>query len=486
MQFGYDGLSPVGAGRPHLMDLLAHIHVLLFHRRPNQDFYTKGVVGGCSLIQNMMAQDLNLKKTDHLIIVDNAETLIESEEDRDLLGKEIKEIGRRIGRVLITSRRREILGAEPVEVKALSKVEAVKFLRNRGQDKLKIAAIRRAHDVELLDVVDDLERRPIVLEAFLNAIADPATATVSKAKRKVLGLLQSDLGTFLFSDAWGRFSLEIRNLLVHMTSVADVHDAQSFRICADLCAVSVQDAEKALSESSGIASMVHIDGGIQVSFSRNFLDFCRGKGAVSQELVNLARSRYSQFISRASSFTGDRILEAFRTPLSRAAHKSAKEGDLEVARELYEQAILSDNSNGLLFDRYAYFLFHDIRDNQSALRRSQRATELLPTNGECWYTRGLIEGRLGDARAAEGSLSKAESLGVSTTRCGLQLAWAYLKCKPRPQLALAERQLLQLESITKSMAPSSRDRLEVRNLTERLRRLREYEAGSEKPSKSPG
>lgn len=476
LQFGVDGLAPIGAGRPHLMDLLAHLYTLLLGRRPNQDFYIKGVTGAAMLLQELMRAELDLKKAEHLIIVDNAETLIETDEDRDLLGRELKEVARRVGRILITSRRREILGADPVEVKPLSKLEAVKFLRDRGEGKLKVAAIKRASDVVLLSVVEDLERRPIVLEAFVNALCDPATATIEKAKTKVLGLLQKDLGTFLFSDAWSRFGKGIRKLLILMTKVADVHDAQSFRICADLSQVPLQDAEKALVESSGIASIVHIDGGIQISFSRNFLDFCKDKADVSAEVVALARSRYSQFISRSKSFTGDRILEAFRTPLARAAHKAKSDGDLDGAEELYAQAILSDSSNGLLFDRYAYFLFHDRRNNSAALHVAKRATELLASNGECWYTRGLIEARIGDSRAAEVSLAKAEALGVSQIRCALQLAWAYLKSKPRPQLGLAERTLLLLQSLTEQLPTNSRERLEVRNISERLAYLRGRES----------
>lgn len=475
LQFGVDGLAPIGAGRPHLMDLLAHLHVLLLGKYPDAEFYKKGVMGAAMVLQERMRQELDLKKADHLVVVDNAETLIESDEDRDLLGQELKEIARRVGRVLITSRRREILGADPVEVKALSKLEAVKFLRVRGETNLKIAAIKKAADVELLAVVEDLERRPIVLEAFINALGDPSFATLEKAKKKVLGMLQEDLGTFLFSDAWARLSKEIRKLLVLMTRVADVHDAQSFRICADLGQIPIQDAEKALEESSGIASVVHVGGGVQIAFSRNFLDYCKAKDGVTVEQVALARARYSQFLARARTFSGDRILEAFRSPLAKAAHRARSDGDLVAARDLYEQAILSDSANGLLFDRYAYFLFHQIHDNEAALHQAKRATELLAGNGECWYTRGLIEARLGDSRAAVSSLSKAESLGVAQVRCALQLAWAYLKSRPKPQLAQAELQVLLLDSITSSQPANSRDRLEIRNISERLAYLKAKE-----------
>jgi tetratricopeptide (TPR) repeat protein len=235
----------------------------------------------------------------------------------------------------------------------------------------------------------------------------------------------------------------------------------------------MQEAEKALEESSGIASIVTIDGALQVSFSKNFLDFCKGKDAPSAEKLAAARLAYTRFLTLAQTYSGDRVAAAFRTAAARAAHQACSNGDMEQARDLYEQAILADSTNGLLRDRYAYFLFRDIRDREAALHQSQRATQLLPQEGEVWLTRGVIEARSGDVRAAELSLAKAESLGVSSIRCGIQRAWAYLKCKPR-QVALAERQLLALESATSSQQRTSRDRVEISHIRERLNFIKEH------------
>ena len=470
-QFSVSGLSPIGAGNPHLMDLLAHLYVLLIGRHPDTSFYKRDVRSAATFLQDLMTSELHLTKNEHLIVVDNAETLIESDEERDRLGKELKDIAKRVGRILITSRRREILGAEPVEVKSLSAIDAVGFLRSRGVGKLKLTPIKRANDVELLAIVADLERRPIVLEAFISALCDPAFNTLDKAKKKVLGMLKKDLGSFLFSDSWMRFSKEIRRLLVLMVRVADVHDTQSFRICSNLCGIQIQDAEKALEESSGIASVVHVDGGMQISFSKNFTNFCKDKDVVSADDVARAVGEYSRFLSRARSFTGDRMAAAFRTPVAKAAHRAKNDGDLNAARDLFEQAIVADNTNGVLFDRYAYFLFHDMRDNKAALHQARRATDLSPSEGEVWYTRGLIEARIGEVGAAEVSLGKAESLGIDNVRCGIQLAWAYLKACPK-QLALTERQFLVLQAKTSHMPPASKVRLEIEHIGERLRNLR--------------
>ena len=187
-QFGIEGLGPIGIGQPHLMDLLSHIHILLFDVYPERDFYRKSINAAAMQMQERMRSELGLEKNQHLIVIDNAETLIENDVERDQLGQELKDIARRLGRVIITSRRREILGAEPIEVKALSTVDAVKFLRIRGGEKLKIASIKKANDGELIAVVQDLERRPLVLDAFLNALIDPNYNTLAKARNRVVGM----------------------------------------------------------------------------------------------------------------------------------------------------------------------------------------------------------------------------------------------------------------------------------------------------------
>ncbi|WP_375068281.1 type IV pilus biogenesis/stability protein PilW [Stenotrophomonas lactitubi] len=465
-QFDLDGISPVGMGNPSLHGLMIHLHKLLLGRVPDADFYKKDVGAAAVYLQSVMGDELSIKRKEHLLVIDNAETLIESDRDRELLGKEIREISRRVGRVVVTSRRREHLGAEPVEVHPLGALDAVSFLKQRGAEKLNIRALKNAKDHELLGVVGELERRPIVLDSLIGVLQDPAYDTLNKAKARVLSMLARDLGKFLFADAWTRLSQPVQRLLVLMTRVADVHDAQLLRICGDVAGVSVQDAEKALEESSGIASVVHLDGGIQVSFSKNFLDFCKGRDCRDGDVTS-ALSKYRAFLARARSFSGDRIAAAFRTPQARAAHKYRNERNLIEAEKLYEQAILADPMNGLLYDRYAYFLAQDMKKPQEALHKAGRATELLPSEAEVWFTRGLIESRMGNVRGAKISLEKAERLGFSPLRCAIQMCWAYVLTKPR-QLALAKSHYISVTSRAANLDPSSKEAIEIRRLELRL------------------
>lgn len=477
-QWGLNGLQPIAAGQPHLLELIAFLHMLLFGHYPPAEFYRFDIPQAASNLEGKIKNELKLSRKEILVVIDNAETLIENEAERILLGKELKEISRRIGRILLTSRRREFIEAFPIAIDVLTPEETIEFLRDRAK-KLKLNIINKASDIAILEAVQKLERRPIVLEAFANALTDPSVKKIDDAASRVATMLRKDLGDFLFADAWSRLSQDIRRLLLLMTRVGDVHDDQSLRICASIVGVSVQAAELALEESGGIGSMINVQGALQLTFSKNFLEYAREKSIVisngthspSDEEVSKAQSQYSTYVKNARSYSGDRIAPAFRTPQARAAHRARQEGNFEECRRLYDAAVMTDSANGWLFDRFAYFLFHDIRDNEAALHQAKKAVELLPEEGEVWLTRGLIEARLGQVRACEISVGKAEEFGVGWPRCSIQRAWAYLKCRP-VQFGLADKEIMRLRTYLQANMNDSRVQNELGLLERRLKFLK--------------
>jgi tetratricopeptide (TPR) repeat protein len=472
-RWGLGGVELISAGQPHLMGLIAHIHQLIFGKLPPEDFYRLTAAQAAMRLQQSMKLEMGIERSDHLIIVDNAETLIASDREIEVLGKELTEIARRVGRIIITSRRREALEAAPVAVEALDRLDAVALLKERGA-LLSIKAIKKASDAELLTLVTELECRPLVLEALIQALTESATVNLKAAKERVTGMLRRDLGEFLFADAWSRYSQDVKILMLLLTRMGDVIDAQQLSICADIVGVSLQLAEEALDESSGIASVVRIDGGLEVSFSQSFLAFAKdriaGSGADKRPTsadVESAQARYRRYVRAAGTISGDRVASAFRTPLAKAAYQARKDGDMIEALKLYRQAILVDRDNGWLFDRFAYFLFHDERDYPAALQQAMRATELLPDEGEVWFTRGLVESRLGLFRQTEVSMDKAQGLGIGKIRCSIQLAWAYLKARPK-QLSLASQQVNYLKQALTNTPRTDRNWIETERLIARL------------------
>lgn len=478
-RWGVDGVELIASGNPNLLGLIAHLHVLLLGRVASPEFYRLDAPQAAVRLQQLMQDELGIERDDHLIVVDNSETLISSDKDVELLGKELREISRRLGRVIITSRRREVLEATPVLVDKLKPLDAINLIKERARS-LRVRAIDRADGAQLLQVVSELGTKPVVVEAFVQALSSPASATIDKAKARVAGMLRHDLGEFLFADAWSRYSSDMKKLLLLMARVADVHDARQFAICCEICLVALPAAEEALEESSGIASLIRLSTGLEVAFSQNFLAFIRdktisigGKTYPTNADVELARHKYSQFVRSVQTFTGDRIAPAFRTPLAKAAHRARQEGRLSDALHLYQQAVLADPGNGWLFDRFAWFLFHDLRDFRSGLAEARRATELLPDEGEVWVTRGIVESRLGEYRMCEASLKRAEACGVDKVRTSTQRAWGYLKASPA-LLNLARKEIHFVQSVLKDVPRSDRRWVELDRVQGRLDYLEEH------------
>jgi tetratricopeptide (TPR) repeat protein len=314
----------------------------------------------------------------------------------------------------------------------------------------------------------------------MRALSDPSSATIKKAIARVNRMLAKDLGAFLFDDAWQRLELNLRHLLLIMVRVADVHDAVSLRLCCMQVDVPVSQAEAALGESAGIASVTHVNGGIQIEFSPNFIRFAEskkiqlldGSTVPTDGAVARVKQQYSDYLRSARRSFGDRIPQAFQHPLAKAAHIAADDGRIDDSRHYYEQAVLADPTNGWLFDRYAYFLFKNYRELESALRHAHRATELLPEQDEPWFTRGMIEARLGLRSEFESSFARAEKFGASRLRCALQRAWGYVRAQP-PQLALARRETDLARLLIREDRWFQKNSVEISRLEERISYLEE-------------
>lgn len=476
-QWGLNGLEPIGTGTPHLTDFIRHAYTLMTGTLPPAEYYRRDVASSAQALQEIMKTNVNAIRDEHLIIIDNAETLIESEDDRATLGKELIAIARRLGRVLVTSRRHEIFEANPIEVGPFSEEEAIIFLRARGKS-LNIKEILKLNDNSLLAAIKDIELRPLALEVLLRLLTDPGVKGVNDAVNRLKGMLQRDLGEFLFADAWSRLSPEIRKLLLLMTSVADVSDRYLLRICADKVGVSLADAERSLKESSGIAGMSSVGGDFQIAFSPNFLEFVRGRMSSGSENkviptkddISDARVKYKSLLESERKVQGIRNVLAHRTPVAKAALKAVITGNFSEARTLYDQATLSDMDNGPLKKSYADFLFRKVRDLPAAQHQSKLATDLLPDDSEAWFMRGMIESRLGKIKDCDISLERAESLGAQRIRCDIQRCWSYLKAKPI-QENLGKSMISSIDAQLTHLPQTARERMEVDVLREQINSL---------------
>lgn len=471
-RWGFDGLELLRPAPGNVVDLAVSVFRGLSDEAADRAWFDKSAEQVIDRISTYLASEWGIKKHEHLLILDNTETMASSDEDVRLLAKHVMLLSRKVGRVVLTSRRREPIEARQIEVPPLAPAEAVALLRSRGLE-LGRTPILQAGDAKLRHICERLGSRPLVLEVFLQVLRDHGLS-LERAYDRVLQMERQDLGEFLYADAWRRFSARVRDLLLLMTRVADALDEPLIKLCCQAASVSVQEAHDAIAESRGIASVTRIDGQLQVVFGPDFLRYMASKEDWTREVplleaVSLVRRRYDEFLRSRDAKIMDRVSLAYRRPFARVAWLAFREERWADCEYYYELAVTEDPTNGLLFDRYAYFLFTR-RRFEEARAKADEAIRHAPNDAEPWFTRGMIAARLGHEDQASASLKRAEALGKPRHLCHLQLAYALVNAKPSPipeaQAALTEAQ----RSLPQNSPPYLREKhlREVRALETRV------------------
>lgn len=422
--------------------------------------------------------ELGISRDQHLLVLDNTETMAVDQSSIEALAAEIHEMSRRIGRVLFTSRRREKLEARPVELGPLTPDESVSILRAAGGER-GIQQLVTAGESKLRKYAQLFGNKPLILEVFVRSLSD-RSLSLERARDRVIRMQQQDLGEFLFSDAWSRLRPAFRHLLLLLTRVADVADETLMQFACLEVGVTRLEAHDALEESLGIASVVALRGVVQFAFSSSFLEFARNRSERIDNIdrptaaaVEKVRRRWEDFLRSRDAKVRDRVEQAYRKPAARAAWQAFHDGRYDDCEVYYESACVEDPGNGALFDRYAYFLFK-IGKYEVALEKAKRACELAPGDSDSWFTRGLIEARRGEIDEAVRHLRSAQSQGKPRHLVEVQCVHACLNAKPA-ELKRADEFLRNAREST----PESRDAAvqhhldEVARLENRVRRLRQ-------------
>ena len=186
-----------------------------------------------------------------------------------------------------------------------------------------------------------------------------------------------------------------------------------------------------MEESRGIAQISRYGDDTQILFSQEFIKYCAHRSVTisgvvlpTQNSVEKIKNRYNDFLKNRSNKISDRIDKAFRHPYARAANTAYREGRDEDCEAFYELALSADPDNGWLYDRYAVFVSSKYPARRlEALDWAKKATQIIPGDGDAWYTRGLLEARLGQPSAYT-SLDRAAACGKPKHLCLLQQARA--------------------------------------------------------------
>ena len=397
-------------------------------------------VSGAALIDKVAGElaEQKFKRDDVLLVLDNTETLATSPEKVEELSNFFKTAGKKVGRILITSRRREFLPATGIQVAGLSDAEALRLMRRLGNEYAAVA-INQAGDSRLRQVCAQLTNKPLLIDTLVKYIARSGSG-IDGALEQILRKTSDELLEFLYQDAWMRIDDLRRKVFLILVSLACPIDG---RCIGDACQeVGLQhvDFQSGLDETyfvnttdRGATYDVEI-----VELAKQFFlkQLQRVDAAGRDEIKRIAGKVDKQALHRErleKAYIRDRVADAFRSQYAKAAKIAVDRRDFDGADESFKLALLEEPMNAALKDRYAWFLSHILQKLPEALSFAEEAVKLDPKSGDAQITLGLIQYRLGNIPAGDTAMNQAMKNGKPQMLCNLRMGIArFYQAKKAP------------------------------------------------------
>jgi len=383
-------------------------------------------------------------RNDILLIIDNTETLATSPVDAQELGDFITRVAKKLGRVVITSRRREMLAATPLPVSSLSEMEAFQLIERLGNE-YGATAITQAGEPKLRSACRQLMYKPLLIDTLVRYVARSSSG-IQEGLDQILKKTNDQLLEFLYEDAWARMTMLVREVFIVLVSLASPLNG---KCVGDVCTeVGVLHAEfqASLGETYFASLIDHGD-----TYDLDIVDlakefFRQEKRRCPKEEIDrlekialkvdkLATERYEI----EKNYRLDRVADGFRSEFAKAAKIATIKRQYDVARDNFELALLDEPLNASLRERYASFLLRNMDRADEAISHAEKATKLDPHSGDAWLTLGLIRYKLGQLVEGDEAMDKALSFGKPESLCLLRKAIAryyYARREPYGKAAL--------------------------------------------------
>ncbi|MER8077390.1 hypothetical protein [Acinetobacter pittii] len=428
-RWGMYGLESLTHDNVGVADVALHIAELLEEKLDNS-WYQKDTETVIKKLRGLLDQQ-KIKKDEHLIILDNTETMAENDEDIFNLGKQINLLSRYAGRVILTSRRTERLEARPIETTKWSDEEGAEYIQKRGRV-LEIESINKAGLPTLRRITRELNNKPLILNVFTQ-FANELQSSLDSALDKVKRLQERDLGKFLFADVWERFSEKEKQFLLLLTHFGPDHDQYFMQLASEKANLTFSLAQSTLEGSKGICQLSSIDGQLQITFNNDFMKFCKDRTITIDNKIHPLKkdiesieSKYKDFLKHIEIEISDNEQRAYLSRFAKAARKFFNEGNKPKCLEFYELAIDEDPTNIWLLEKYANTLFI-YKEFPLALEKINKATKIDSNHLELQFTKGKILSRIKDkSEESIKCLDLARKLGKPLHLCELQKVYAYL------------------------------------------------------------
>jgi len=421
------GISPV-------MDECVRDLVRCFYPVLSKDWYS---VSGRSLVDKAVGvlRENKLTRDDVLLVIDNTETLATSSQEVRDLGSFFKSLGKSIGRLIVTSRRREFIEATPIVVEGLSEKDCISLMERLAVD-FKAKPIIQAGEPTLRKVCKQLMYKPILLEALVKYISR-ANVGIDAAMDSVFKRSNEELLEFLYEDAWARMNQlqkEVFLTLIHLSSPLDNNTigktCQEIGLQHGEFQAALEETHFSIVSDYGRSYTIEL---VDLAGKFFYQQFGR-MGVDNRERLKKVADRVDKYAAERErverEYKADRVAEAFRSEYAKAAKVSADKGEIENAIGLYELALEDDPLNSALHDRFSWFLLNKANRYQYAREVSKKAVELEPDNCDAVVGLALVHYRIGDIEEGDRAIEHAGQVGRPLSFCLLRKAIArYYKSK---------------------------------------------------------
>lgn len=404
---------------------------------------------GSSLIDKIAGEisSLGLTRNDILLILDNTETLATSAKQVEELSEFLTLVGKKIGRVVITSRRREFLPATPVPIDALAEDESASLMLKLAEE-YGAKSIVQAGEARRRSACKQLSYKPLLINTLVKYIARSSSG-IQDGLDQILKKTSDELLEFLYEDAWLRINELAREVFMVIINVTNPIDG---RCVGDACReIGIQHTEFQSSlDETYFATITDRGENYDLEIADLAKEFFRKKlkKYLSNDIGRLAAialkvdKQASDRHKAEEEYKLDRVADAYRSPIAKAAKVFALKGDLKSAKEYFELAILDEPMNSALRERYASFLMRDLQSPIDAKPVAEKAMELDPKNADAAFTLALICYRLDKIKDGDKAIEVARQNGKYDALCALQKAIARYHSARRTPYAKDTNQFL--------------------------------------------
>ncbi|MGG6099882.1 hypothetical protein [Pantoea allii] len=422
-----NGLERFSTIQPVMDECIREV-IKFFDSSLERQWYTTSGTALISKAENFLLEK-KISRNDLLLIIDNSETLSDSPQKNSELAEFLKQAGKRIGRLIITSRRQENVEVEPILVEGLNESDSVKLLK-RLAELYGATPIIQAGDRKLLSTANRLMNKPLLLESLVVYISR-SNISIEAAIENIFRKSNEDLLEFLYEDAWARLNDVQKNIFYIIISVTSPLNSTVISRACQIVELQHSTFLESLKETH-FASTLDYGSHYElelVELAKRFFEkkFSELNTIQKRDIIELSNSvdKYSQErIKIEQEYKEDRVSEAFRSEFSKVAKVAVDNNDYPKALEYYKLAIEDDPFNSSLHDRYAWFLSNKLNNLPDALSAAIKAIELNEQNCDAIVNAALIYYRLDDILRGDEYIDKAEYHGRPKSFCHLRKAIA--------------------------------------------------------------